>query len=77
MAEILVLITVLGPALAVLGVWWWTAWRFGAAEPSPTAARMEAMHAAMRLDAATYAAERYMDDFIQRRATAPDQRWPS
>jgi hypothetical protein len=74
---IFVLITVVGPALAGLGAWWWTARRYGAAGPSPTAARLEAMHAAMRLDAATYMAERYMDDFIQRRSADRDWRWPS
>jgi hypothetical protein len=66
-----------GLALAGLGAWWWMARRPGAAGPSATAARLEAMQAAMRMDAATYAAERYMDDFIQQRAVNRDWRWPA
>lgn len=71
----ILLIIGLALLLVSLGAWWWTVrWRRAAGPSSPAALRLEALHAAVCLDAATYAAERHMDEFIQLR-TADQQDW--
>lgn len=77
MAVIFLLLIGAGLVFISLGAWWWMAQRPGAVRPSPTAIQLEAIHAAMRMEIATYAAERYMDDFIEQRAADLDWRWPS
>lgn len=76
----IVLFIVLG--LVVIGglaACWWVARQRSAAGPSPAAVELAAMHVAARLDAATYAAECHMDEFVaqrQRTTGAGERRWP-
>jgi hypothetical protein len=72
---VIVLCIVLGLLLVgSLAVWWWMARQRHAAGPSPAAVELAALQAAARLDAATYAAECYMDEFIAQRQRE-QRRW--